>query len=152
MLRRAWSRLIRKEWLFLYPCASHHPHSGLHCGVRSWWRAYTLEFIFTANFDRWDYIRNHFVDGFSLPALTVASVAGWRSVVHGHDPCPYFRAIAGSAYPGAPRWREALNLFVSTPSGVSFCGCCPWSPASTVCRIPLAGFTWVVGILVVFAD
>jgi hypothetical protein len=157
VLRRAWSRLIRKEWLFLYPLALAIIHTLAFIAVyaaggeRIRWSSF-----FTANFDRWDYIRNHFVDGFSLkPALTVAIVAGlavclFTAMIR----APYFRAIAGSAYPLAPRgWREALNLFVF----YALWGLVLWllpmvAPTDGLLASLLAGFTWVVGILVVFAD
>ena len=46
VIRRAWSRLIRKQWLFLYPvCAGRHRYAGLFRGLRRGRRRPQLERI-----------------------------------------------------------------------------------------------------------
>lgn len=109
-----------------------------------------------ANFDRWQYVRDHFFTGFSLtPALAVAVFAGL--VVCGLTAmirAPYFRAIAGLGHPLAPRnWIEAgrLSLFYL------FANLVVWTmplavPKNTALEQLVAGAVLVVAILIVFAD
>lgn len=116
MLRRSWDRLIRKQWLILYP---------LSLGVIN-----TLAFFavyaasgntpawndfFSANFYRYGYVQDHFISSFSWSAaLGVAifaglAVCGLSAMIR----APYFRAIGGLGYPLAPRgFREAGQLTI----------------------------------------
>jgi hypothetical protein len=115
-LRRAWGCFIRKQWLFLYPLvlsivstlvffAVYAAH-----GERLGWSAF-----FTADFSRWQYIRDHFLTDFSFTsALWVPVAAGLGfCVMCSLVQAPFFRAITGHRYPLAPRsWREAGRLFL----------------------------------------
>jgi hypothetical protein len=109
-----------------------------------------------ANFDRWQYVRDHFFTGFSFsPALAVAVFVGLAvCALAAMIRAPYFRAIAGLGYPLAPRsWEEAarLSLFYL------FANLVVWTlplvvPASTALEQLVAGAVLVVAILIVFAD
>jgi len=71
--------------------------------------------FFSARFDRGLYLRNHFILGFSFtPQLGVAVAAGVGfCLICAFVQAPFFRAIAGSRYPVAPRsLREVLRLFL----------------------------------------
>ena len=114
VLRRAWERLLRKQWLILYPLVL-----GIIDTI-AFFAVYTAagspltwNGFFTANFYRWSYVQSHFVSGLSWsPALAVAVVAGLAvCVLTAMIRAPYFRAIAGMGYPRAPRGRdEAVRL------------------------------------------
>ncbi len=112
--------------------------------------------FFTANFERWQYIRDHFVDGLSLgPALVVAVFAGLAvCVFSAMIRAPFFRAVAGVSYPLAPRgWKEAgmLSLFYLLWNLVVWV--LPMAtPIDNYLGQLVPAVTWVVGILVVFAD
>ncbi len=64
--------------------------------------------FFAANADRWQYVREHFLSGFSFtPSLGMAVFAGLAvCVLAAMIRAPYFRAIGGPGYPLAPRNRE----------------------------------------------
>ena len=112
--RRAWSRLIRKQWLVLYPLALAVVNAAAFFAVyasdggRLLWGPFA-----TAAFDRAQFLHDHFLAGFSFtPALGVAVFAGLAvSVFAAMIRAPYFRAIAGHGYPLAPRsWWETAQL------------------------------------------
>jgi hypothetical protein len=116
VLRQAWGRLIRKQWLILYPLAlsvvgtlaflAVYAADGKSLG----WSAF-----FNTDFNRWEYIREHFLTDFSLtPEFAVAVFAGIVfCAIAAMIRAPFFRAIAGYRYPLAPRgWAEAARLFV----------------------------------------
>jgi hypothetical protein len=116
VLRQAWSRLIRKQWLILYPLAL----SVL--GTLAFFAVYaaaggtlTLSAFFNADFERWGFVREHFFTSFSFaPQLAVAVAAGTAfCALAAMIQAPFYRAIAGARYPLAPRgWSEAGRLFV----------------------------------------
>jgi hypothetical protein len=116
VIRRAWGRLVRKQWLILYPLSvavidalaffAVYSADGEHL---SW-----TEF-FAANFDRWQYLQDHFFSHFSVTSgLGLAILAGLIAcLASALIRPPYFRAIAGAHYPLAPRrWGEVSNLFL----------------------------------------
>jgi hypothetical protein len=78
VLRHAWSRLIRKQWLILYPLALSI------VGTLTFFVVYAADgeplswsAFFNANFDRWSYVRGHFITGFTLsPVLLAPILAG----------------------------------------------------------------------------
>jgi len=112
--------------------------------------------FFVADFDRWQYVKNHFFTGFSFtPALAVAVFAGLTvCALAAMIRAPYFRAIAGPGYPLAPRNREEaarLSLFYL------FANLVVWmmplaTPANTVLEQLVAFAALAVAILIVFAD
>jgi hypothetical protein len=114
VLRRAWERLVRKQWLILYPLALGIVNTIAFFAIyAAGGNALTWNGFFVANFYRWSYIRDHFVSTLSWsPALLVAVVAGLAvCVLAAMLRAPFFRAIAGMGYPRAPRARdEALRL------------------------------------------
>jgi hypothetical protein len=157
VIRRAWSRLVRKQWLILYPLSvavidemEFFAVYSAEGGHLSW-----TEF-FAANFDRWQYLHDHFFSHFSVTsALGMAVLAGFIACLGSAliRP-PYFRAIAGAHYPLAPRrWAEVANLlffylFANIVSWVVFL------PASSQ-GLGVTALFWVVEIiliLVIFAD
>lgn len=112
--------------------------------------------FFAANFNRWQYVHDHFFNGFSFsPALGIAVFAGLAvCVLSAMIRAPYFRAIAGLGYPLAPRnWGEAgrLSLFYL------FANLVLWLfplavPETTVLDQLVAVVVLVVAILIAFAD
>jgi hypothetical protein len=156
-LRRAWGQLIRKQWLILYPLALAVINTIAFLAVYAasgdnlrW------SWFFAANVDRWQYARVHFFTGFSFtPALGVAVFAGLAvCALAAMVRAPYFRAIAGTGYPRAPRNPEEagqLSLFYL------FSNLVVWTvpltiPANTILEELVAVAVLVVGILIVFAD
>ena len=126
VLRHAWSRLIRKQRLILYPLTlaviDTLAFLALYAaaGGRIRWSPY-----FTANFERLQYVREHVIENLSLGfVLAIAVVAGLAVCVFAAMiRAPFFRAVAASL-PLAPRgWREAGTLLSSTPSGTLCSGC-----------------------------
>ena len=157
MVRRAWSQLVRKQWLILYPLAvavidtlaffAVYAAGGEHL---RW-----TEF-FTANFDRGQYLHDHFFSGFSFtPTLGFAIVAGVAACLGAAlIRAPYFRAIAGPRYPLAPRrWAEVVNLLVLYvfTNIVADVVLLP-APTKGLGAIALLAVTEVILILLVFAD
>jgi len=152
-----WSRLIRKQWLILYPLTLAVINTlaflALYAagGGRIRWNSF-----FTANFERWAYVREHVIDDFSFePTLAIAVLAGLAVCVFAAMiRAPFFRAVAGPLYPVAPRgWREAGTLLLF----YIFWNLVLWvlpmaGPTDGLAAQALPAFTWVVGILVVFAD
>ncbi len=116
VLRHAWSRLIRKQWLFLYPLTL------AVLDILAFFAVYaitggrlTWTGFFTTDFDRWKYVDDQFFSSFSLtPELAVAVAAGLIAcLLTAMIRAPFFRAIAGSRYPLTPRgWKEVGNLFL----------------------------------------
>jgi hypothetical protein len=117
VLRHAWQRLVHKQWLIFYPLALAVINTVAFLAVYSaagsdlHWSKF-----FAANFDHWQFLRGHFLTGFSFtPALGVAVFVGLAVCVFtAMLRAPLFRAIAGPGYPLAPRsWEEAgrLSLF-----------------------------------------
>ena len=117
VLRHAWSRLIRKQWLILYPLALAVIDTLAFFAVyASNGEALNWTAFFTANASRWEYVQDHFLTGFSFtPSLGIAVFAGLSvCVFSAMIRAPYFHAIAGLGYPLAPRTREEaarLSLF-----------------------------------------
>jgi hypothetical protein len=117
VLRHAWSRLIRKQWLIFYPLAlavidtlAFFAIYASNGEVLSWTA------FFKANASRWEYVQDHFLSGFSFtPSLGIAVFAGLSvCVFSAMIRAPYFHAIAGLGYPLAPRNRDEaarLSLF-----------------------------------------
>jgi hypothetical protein len=116
-MRQVWKRLAHKQWLIFYPLALAVINTlaflavyGAAGGELTWGR------FFTTNFDRWLFVRDQFVSGFSFtPALGVAVFSGLAACTFAAMlRAPLFRAIAGPGYPLTPRtWEETgrLTLF-----------------------------------------
>lgn len=157
VLRQAWARLIRKQWLILYPLALAVIDTLAFLAVYAArggplrWNAFL-----TADFDRWSYVRENFLEGFSVgPTLAVAVVAGLAvCVFSAMIRAPFFRAVAGPGYPLAPRnWQEVgrLSLFYL------FANLVVWvmplaAPAATLLEQLAAMVALAVALLIVFAD
>src|SRR3990172_5226789 len=106
VLRRAWERLVRKQWLILYPLALGIISSMAFFAVyAAEGNSLTWNDFFIANFYRWTYVRDHLVSEISWsPALAAAvfaglAICGLMAMIR----APYFRAIAGMGYPRGPR-------------------------------------------------
>jgi hypothetical protein len=108
--------LIRKQWLVLYPFALSVVGTLAFFAVYSaGGEPLTWSAFFNANFDRWLFVRDHFITGFSFSeALVVPILAGLAFCVFcAMLQAPFYRAIAGARYPLTPRtWLEATRLFV----------------------------------------
>lgn len=115
VIRRAWSRLIRKQWLILYPVGLAIINTLAFLAVYAasdgplGWSAF-----FSANFERETYLHDHFFHGLDFTSsLAIAVFAGiavcaFSALLR----APLFHAIAGSGYPLSPRkWGEAGRLF-----------------------------------------
>ena len=157
MLRRAWSRLVRKQWLIFYPLALAIIDALAFLAVYSAegdslrWSAF-----FRANFDRWQYVSDHFFSPFAVtPTLGIAIAAGFAVCLFAAmiQP-PFFRAIAGSGYPLAPRrWAEAGNLLLFYAAVELIRWVLPFvTPGNSAAALSIAIVTLVVLIVVVFAD
>jgi hypothetical protein len=157
VLRHAWSRLIRKQWLILYPLAlaiidtlAFFAIYASNGGAINWTA------FFTANASRWEYVQDHFLSGFSFaPSLGVAVFVGLSvCVLSAMIRAPYFHAIAGLGYPLAPRHREEavrLSLFYVLANLVVWV--LPLAvPASSALAQIGAVAVLVVAILIAFVD
>jgi hypothetical protein len=157
VIRRAWSRLGRKQWLILYPLALAIINTLAFLAVYAAdgetlrWSAF-----FGANFDRWQYVRDHFFVSFSLtPTLAVAVFAGLAVCIFAAMiRAPFFRAITGHTYPLAPRtWKEAGNLLLF----YLFAELVTWvvplaAPTEGVVAQLVLMLALVVSVLMIFAD
>ncbi len=157
MLRHAWSRLIRKQWLILYPFAASI------AGTLAFFALYaagdqplTISAFFKADFDRWLYVRDHFVTEFTWSrGLVVAILAGvvycgLSAFVH----AAFLRALAGPHYPLRPRaWVDAARLFVLflLLSLVTFVAPL-FGPSEGVAILLILVLLQVILLLVAFAD
>jgi hypothetical protein len=157
VLRRAWERLVRKQWLILYPLVL-----GI-VDTMAFFAVYiaaggpiTWNGFFTASFYRWSYVQNHFVSRLSWsPALAVAVVAGLAvCVLTAMIRAPYFRAIAGMGYPRAPRGRdEAVRLTLFYLFNYLVLWLLPQLvPGNTVATQAVDFVLFVIAVLIVFAD
>jgi hypothetical protein len=157
VLRHVWSRLIRKQWLFLYPLALAVVDSLAFLAVyAAGGEAIRWSSFFTANFERWQYVQDHFIDDFSFkPSLAVAVFAGIAlCLLAAMIRAPFFRAVAGGSYPLAPRkWTEAGSLFLFYLLWNLVLWVVPMAgPTEGLLGQLVAAVVWIVGILVVFAD
>lgn len=116
MLRRTWSCLIRRQWLFLYPLALSIANTLAFFAVYAaegdqiGWSAF-----FKASYGRGQYLHDHFVVAFSFSSrLWIPAAAGvGLCLIWALIQAPFFRAIAGNRYPLAPRgWLEVPRLFL----------------------------------------
>ena len=116
VLRSAWTRLLHKQFLFLYPLtlgvfnvlAFLAVYASLDGSLR--WSDY-----FRADFTPWTYLQDN-ADRLAKPGLPliIALVAGLGvCVATAAVRAPFFRAITGPGYPLAPRgWAEVIRLAV----------------------------------------
>lgn len=157
VLRHAWSRLIRKQWLIFYPLALAVIDTlaffavYVSNGETLSWTAF-----FAANASRWQYVQDHFLSGFSFtPSLGVAVFVGLAvCVLAAMIRAPYFRAIAGPGYPLAPRNLEEaarLSLFYVLANLVIWVLPLAVPGANMLVQI-VSVATLVVAILVAFVD
>jgi len=157
VIRRAWSRLIRKQWLFLYPVSlavidtlAFLAVYAAADGPLSW-----SEF-FAANFQRAAYIHDHFLTTMQFTAVFGVAVFAGIAVClfEALISAPLFHAIAGPDYPLAPRrWGEAANLFVFYLLLNVVVGVLPLMvPTGGVWEVVVRAVAWAIMILVVFAD
>jgi hypothetical protein len=157
VIRRAWSRLIRKQWLFLYPVSLAVIDTLAFLAVYAAadgslsWSAF-----FGANFERAAYIHDQFLTSFQFSALFGVAVFAGVAVClfEALISAPLFHAIAGPGYPLAPkRWGEAANLFVFYLLLNVVVGVVPLlAPAGGVWEIVVGALAWAIVIMVVFAD
>lgn len=157
MIRRAWSRLIRKQWLILYPVGLAVINTLAFLAVYAasdgplGWSAF-----FSANFERETYLHDHFFSGVELTsALGIAVFAGiavclFTALLR----APLFHAIAGTGYPLSPRtWGEASRLFSFYLLYYLVLWIAPLSlPAGSVWQQIAIPLVVVVAILLAFAD
>lgn len=116
VLRSAWARLVRKQFLFVYPLvvaavdvtAFFAVYAALG-GQLSWG-----EFA-RADFAAGTYLHAHLhqLARPGLPLLVAVAAGVCVCFVSAAVRAPFYRAIAGPSYPTAPRsWRELSRLFV----------------------------------------
>ena len=113
-MRQVGRRLVHKQWLIFYPLALAVINTlgflavyGAAGGELDWRQ------FFVVHFDRWQFVREHFLSGHSFtPALGLAAFAGLAVCVFAAMlRAPLFRAITGRGYPLAPRsWEETARL------------------------------------------
>ncbi len=156
-MRRAWTCLIQKRWLFLYPLAT----TVFSClfffavyaaqGDRLTWSAF-----FTAYYDRDTYLHDQFITEFSFTLdlwVPIAAAIGFY-VVAALIQAPFFRAIVGHRYTLAPRSsREVAALFSFYFVLAVVTRLAPMAAlTANVLGLLLAVVLLVIGIVVVFAD
>lgn len=116
VIRRAWGRLVRKQWLILYPLTLAIINTLAFLAVYAAdggairWSAF-----FRTDFVRSEYVHDNFFSPFSFtPTLAIAVFAGFAVCLFAAMiRAPFFRAVAGAHYPLAPRrWEEAGNLLL----------------------------------------
>ncbi len=114
ILKNTWRRLTHKQFLALYPfvlgivnvLAFLAIYSSIETGL-------SLDGFVRANFERWSFIQEHvnelLTPGLPL-AITLAAGVG-VCLLAAALRAPYFRAVAGTGYPLAPRsFGELLRL------------------------------------------
>ncbi len=157
VLRHAWSRLARKQWLILYPFALAVIDTLAFLAVYASTEApLAWSAFFNADFNRWQFVRDHFFAEFSFTsAVGVAAFAGLATCAFAAMiRAPFFRAIAGPRYPlGPQRWKDPARLFLL----YLLVGLVQWVmplalPAEGFIRELAYAVILVFGILVVFAD
>lgn len=116
VIRHAWSRLIRKQWLILYPLSLSIIHSLAFFAVyAAAGESLTWNGFLSADFNRWAYLQElFFATSSSGSLLAVGLVVGLLAcALTGMIRAPFFRAVAGPGYPRGPRkWKEVGNLFL----------------------------------------
>lgn len=116
LFRLVWEKLAHKQWLILYPLVLGVINTLAFFAVYvAQGGGLSLTAFFRADFDRYAYVKTHFVTGFSWSTgLAVAVVAGVMvCVLTTMIRAPYIRAVLRMGYPLAPRdGHEAGNLFV----------------------------------------
>lgn len=156
-MRQTWSRLVRKQWLIFYPLAVGVIDLLAFLAVyAAAGRPLQWSLFFKAGFERWDFVYDEFIAGFSFaPALAVAAAAGMGvCVLTAMIRAPFFRAIAGPGYPLAPRtgleaaWLTLFYVFTNLVLWVL-----PFAGARNTVVAQLIGFVaLVIAILIAFAD
>jgi hypothetical protein len=149
--------LVHKQWLIFYPLTLTIVNILAFLAVYSVNRD-TLGWseFFAANFERGQYLKDHFFAHFSFtPTLGIALFVGIAACALGAMiKAPFFRAVAGPAYPLAPvKWKEAANLFLF----YLFLGLVSLvlplaGPSTGVGAQLIAIIVFVISILVAFAD
>jgi hypothetical protein len=157
VIRHAWSHLIRKQWLFLYPLALAVIATMAFLAVYaassdnlSW------SSFLSVNFERWQYVRSHFLAEFSFTSeLGIALFAGFMVCLFlAMIRPPFFRAVAGPRYPLTPRrWGEVGSLLFYYLFQYLVVWVLPMAghERGVVANL-LQMFSWVVLLLIVFAD
>lgn len=157
MIRHAWSRLIRKQWLFLYPLslavidtlAFLAVYAATSDGIG--WSSFL-----NVNFNRWTYVFDHFFTDLSFTGqLGIALAAGFAVCLFLALIRPaFFRAVAGPRYPLTPRrWGEVGNLLLYYLFQYLLLWVVPMAgPEQGMVADLLQMFTWVVVLLLAFAD
>jgi hypothetical protein len=116
VLRHAWSRLIRKQWLILYPFALSVASTLCFFALYATGDGpLTISAFFDVDFDRWLYVRDRFITGFSwnqgllVPILAGVAFCGFAAYIQG----AFLRAVVSPRYPLAPRrWLDVVRLFI----------------------------------------
>lgn len=114
ILKSAWRRLTRKQFLAFYPFALGVINVLAFLAVYSSVEPIlSVDAFARANFQRWSFIQEHssalLTPGLPLAITLVSAVA--VCVLAAAIRAPYFRAIAGTGYPLAPRsFLELLRL------------------------------------------
>jgi hypothetical protein len=152
ILANAWSRLKRKQLLFLYPLAVGLLNVLAFLAVYSSlggtlsWNAFAV-----ANFNRWGYIQEHFEQLLS-PGLAMAVALGVGVLL-----ClalAFFRAVAGVGYPLAARsWTTVARLWLFYLLSYALLFVIPVAFAAGSTANLIASYAVIpVGVLIIFAD
>ena len=157
ILANAWSRLKRKQLLFLYPLtvgllnvlAFLAVYSSL--GGTLSWNAFAV-----ANFNRWGYIQEHF-ERLLTPGLAMGVALGVGVLLClslAMVRAPFFRAVAGVGYPLAARsWTTVARLWLFYLLSYALLFVVPVSFAAGSTANTIASYAVIpVGVLLIFAD
>ena len=114
ILKNAWRRLTRKQFLAFYPFVLGIINVLAFLAVYSSVEpALSLDAFVRANFARWSFIQEH-SDALLTPGLPLAvtlTAAVGVCILTAAIRAPYFRAVTGTGYPLAPRsFMELLRL------------------------------------------
>lgn len=156
-LRNAWSRLTRKQLLFAYPLTLGVVNTVAFLAV---YAALGGRLTFTdfahANFTNAEFMQSHLRDLLADPkALVVAIVAAVVvSALAAAVRAPFFRAVAGTSYPLAPR---SVTEFVRLTGFYAITGAVFYLLPASVDPASLAGKALPVvilpaAVLIIFAD
>jgi hypothetical protein len=157
VIRRAWSRLIRKQWLILYPVALAVVNTlafltvyAASDGPMGW------SVFFATNFERGVYLQDQLIRGVAFTSiLGIAVVAGIAACLFmALLRAPLFHAIAGPRYPLAPRkWAEVGRLFLFYLLFYLVLWIAPlWLPTGSAWNQVVYAFVLVIAVLLAFAD
>lgn len=151
--------MAHKQWLIFYPLTLAIINTLAFLAVYSaaggalqWSKFFSNNYVG----ERWEFISDHFITGFSFtPALAIAVFVGLAVCVFSAMlRAPLFRAIAGYGYPLTPRsWEEAGRLALYYVVFYLVLAVLPFAvPAGSAFRVAVGWVALVVNLFVIYTD